>query len=476
MHHIKKTRLIIACGLLFLAIGAAAQSQTVDLTKAAVAGNKNASGAKQDVLANYLQVAANNLSSNNKGVSLKLNWFALNLMDSVHKYNDKNYLRTAWQRNGQFMFAGGIDNNNKFNSFGAGLNYNLVNRRDAALADFSSVYQQAYTEIAAIEKTSRIKYKGNIEKAVKSKLAAIILELYTQSITKPGQPIDSLREMVAKKMGAFPADDGKQDAGMVLKLQTTLNFAITNKDTIGLGHAGDAWGQYLADQMLGQVMNSYVNSNEKKTTLFAPYLDKNTAEQMFNGMDTLVKHNAYLQNPKLKARGIADAYQKVQQEYDAMVKYVALQPLFTAGYNYTYGSGTVFSSHIASLQYVESFTADSGRKTYDFTSSLSDTLTSQLPGRGQALNRNIGALQAGLNAVLLTQNKKSLVELTIGLEDDVVFSGVMNGENRDKFYFNSVLRARLPNTPWMKISIKYDPHTANVLGFLDFTYNLDNTP
>jgi hypothetical protein len=71
------------------------------------------------------------------------------------------------------------------------------------------------------------------------------------------------------------------------------------------------------------------------------------------------------------------------------------------------------------------------------------------------------------------QKKVSVMELNLGIEEDVALSGYTTAKDKSKFTFNAYFRARLPATPWLKLAIKYDPKAANVLGILDFAYNLD---
>jgi len=99
--------------------------------------------------------------------------------------------------------------------------------------------------------------------------------------------------------------------------------------------------------------------------------------------------------------------------------------------------------------------------------SLTDTL-----GGGKGFNRNIIALQAGYNQVLITQkNKTSLAEINGALEEDRATSGFISKTSTSKFYLDAYIRARLPSTPWVKFDLKYDPKGGNVFGLLDFTYN-----
>ncbi len=96
-------------------------------------------------------------------------------------------------------------------------------------------------------------------------------------------------------------------------------------------------------------------------------------------------------------------------------------------------------------------------------------------GKERTLNRNLLALQGGFNKVLLMQKKVSVMEINLGAEDDYATNGYTTANQINRFTFNAYFRTRLPATPWLKLTIKYDPKAANVLGLLDFTYNLDTS-
>src|ERR1700741_1943685 len=120
-----------------------AQGQNFTVAQAQDEANKKATGNKEDVLANYIQLAANNLTSNGQTITLKLNWFGLNMTDSARKYNNANYQNTRWQRNGQFLLGGGMDKTNHFNSVQAGVSYNVLNLADTTEFHYFNYYDKA---------------------------------------------------------------------------------------------------------------------------------------------------------------------------------------------------------------------------------------------------------------------------------------------------------------------------------------------
>ncbi|GAA3990344.1 hypothetical protein GCM10022210_49920 [Mucilaginibacter dorajii] len=71
--------------------------------------------------------------------------------------------------------------------------------------------------------------------------------------------------------------------------------------------------------------------------------------------------------------------------------------------------------------------------------------------------------------MLATQNKKPLLEINVAAEIDWATNWATKGyiiKTDDKrFYLDAYFRARLPTTPWLKFSLKYDPKGGMSLAF-----------
>jgi hypothetical protein len=436
-----------------------------------VQAGKGLTGNLQDVLNNYLQVAAKNLTSSTSNAQLTLNWFALNATDSAEKYKDVNFQKSAWQRNGEFIFSGGIAKTSVFNSFEAGFNYNLLNRRDTAFHYYDQVYTMPFNEENKIIKQTIDHFGVPIIDSLQIKLTVTI-----SALCKQGQPVIDLEGKINSTVTGFaPSVYAVKVIGF---LQQQLNAVISNPgtDKTQLPSSLIFWINQTAvtitNQSLGDALNSYVHSLGKQPLKLDAWIDQGLNQQISKYIDDQVAADALLK--PLNAKTLADLNKTVMKNYEDLIKYVAQQPLLTFGYNYTYGTGTVLSSHEAGFQYVQGLTPLAAVNTAGLTASLTDTLTGTDPtGKVRNFGRDILALQAGFNQILLVQKKVSVMEINAALEDDQALKGYTTKTDKNTFTLDAYYRVRLPSTPWLKLSIKYDPKTANVFGFFDFTYNID---
>jgi predicted transcriptional regulator len=471
----KKVVFFTGLSLLFLHIAVYAQQTKIDSAQAAIKeGKKASSGAKEDILSDYLQVAADNITSTSTIVQLKLNWFALNTMDSVNKYKNKNYIASRWQRNGQFLLAGGIGSANKFNSIQAGFSYNLLNCRDTALHYYTSTYAPYYAEEGKIIQATINRYKQRIISALKEKLNKIAKACYENS-SKHAEDVDSLNANIHSQIPGFPSNIVVDE--LIKKLQTKLNAWTHDKSPQSevddkLKKETDNLAENAGNILFDNAINQYVKSQGSKPLNMGTLISTALTDTITKFIDAQVVSSTVLH--KLKPKGLTDLNHKILTNYEELVHYVAQAPLLTFGYNYTYGTGTVTSSHVFGFQYIQGLGALGAVKAKQLTGSLTDTIGSNDPtGKTHNFNRNIVALQGGYNQVLVMQKKVSVMEINIGAEDDQALSGYTTKTNKNTFLFDAYYRVRLPATPWIRLAIKYDPRSANVLGFLSFTYNLD---
>jgi len=467
----KKEFIIASLCLLFSCAGAYAQQDDIKLAKAEAEANKSKTGQNQDVLTNYLQIIAKNFTSSDKGVQLKLNWFALNGMDSVHKYQFENYKNSRWQRNGQFSLSGGMDDNGKMNSVSGGASYNILNKRDTAFANYHDFYQGAMRDITAITKTVRLSHLPALKAQVRAKIQAITADL----ISKGSQTSD-LTTIILQEFKNYTIVD-KQDSQVILLVQTDLNNDIQSKSVshAQLSQRIDVLAGLIAQKTYNDPINAYVSSDGKKEPVYDNYITKELFDTVISEINSAIKTDAGLTALKLnRATDINDFYTKLTQRYRNAIEYVARQPLATIGYEGTHGWGSALSSHVFTFQYLQGLSKLGSGKSTELTITVSDTLSGSDPtGMIRTLNRNLITTQGGINFVLAKSKKVSVMELNIGVEDDIVTQSKATGEKWNTFMFNSYFRVRLPETPWLKFNLKYDPKDHNVLGFLNFTYNLD---
>ncbi len=464
----KRTAYLILIGILLLCnIGQAQTGMQKSFGSAVQEARKATSGAAQDILSNYLQVAAQNITGNNSSLQLKINWFALNNMDSASKYNNDHFLKTGWQRNGEFILSGGMDKNNKFNAFQAGLNYNLLNRRDTSMHNYSSVYLQPFTEVGNILNNAIQKFSPSIEKSLQDDLRDFFTALYHQS-----SHIDNIELLLQNKLPGLLQGASSSSAGLQ-RLKDIFNREIDQKKTSGPGpdltNEINQFAKFQAIELLSGPLNVYIKSMGQQPLEYPHYVTKDQSRELIEFIDKQIVQNPFLH--KMGATGLTDLNKKVNENYKTMVNYIGRQPLLTMGYLYTYGKGTVLSSHVTGFTYLQGTGSLQSKKTGQINASLTDTLNRT--NQSSSLNRNIITLQGGYNQVLLQQKKVSIMELNLAAEINWATHGFIAATDKSRFYFDAYFRARLPSTPWLKLDLKYNPKDGNVLGFLNFTYNLD---
>lgn len=460
---------LIGCACIILSFLPAlcfGQAQTYTVAQAQAQSNKSTTGNKEDLLTNYIQVAANNLTSNSQNVTLKLNWFALNFTDSAKKYIDSNYQRTRWQRNGQFTLGGGMDNNSRFNSIQAGVSYNVLNLRDTTEFHYFNYYNKALDRIAAIRKNETKNFIPQVAAELKKTIDELLLDEFQK------KEKDKIKFDIYSAIKSFPADGNT--IFLIKKCQDALNDEITTGKNVTALTGSDSLAKYAASFMVDAALNKYITSFGKQSISFDAYVDASLIKKMTDVIDQDVKNDNLLQQ-EYQATSLIDIDQKIENKYKELVSYVGRQPLVTAELNGNYGTGVLVSSIGAGFSGIWGINKLGTKKTNQLTASLSDTLTQNSTDKLRSFNRDLAAAIGGLNTVLVMDKDVSVMELNIGIEDDLLFSQPQAGESRNKFSFNATYRARLSGSPWLKFTIKYDPQTANVLGLLNFTYNLDNS-
>jgi hypothetical protein len=429
-------------------------------------------GVLQDILSNYIQVAAKNLTSTNSSLQLKLNWFALNGKDSVDKYKAQYFKDSWWQRNGEFVFSGGVDKSNQLNSWQAGLNYNVLNRRDTDMHHYTIAYADAYIEETTIINATRDHFKVQVNAGLEQRLSSLMSGFF-----KDAKKLPDMQDRLDKGIpGMFHGGTDDQKIATLLETQLEADLLINPSGSAVLStkmtETIKSVAEYEGDDGLNIAINNYVNS-QTKSLVFPSYVTAAQAMAIGAYLDEQVKTNAILHG-KLGANSLADANKIVFRNYHQLVQYVSQQSLLTISYLYTNGTGSVLNSHVGGLTYLKGLGNFRSLKTGQLKASLTDTLTGTDPtGKVRNFGRNVIALQAGYNQVLATQQKKSILELNLAGEADWATSGYIVNTDQKRLYLDAYLRARLPSTPWLKLDLKYDPKGGNVLGLLDFTYNLD---
>jgi len=434
-----------------LLVSFSAKAQNAQQVEQAAKSTANATtGAQQDILTDYLQVAAKSITSTGSGLQVKLNWFSLNT--DPNRYANTNYDKSYWQRQGEFVgFAG-------TKSWQLGISYNVLNYRDTTMQLYKDAYLKYNKNESAITLSTISDFQAVILPNVSATLTGLINDAYTT-----GTPVTDLSKRIDGKLPGLTATSDGSDIDF---LQTTLDIAINQHAGANAAYlisAIDNVSKALVSDGLSAIIYNY-GAGTLKPADFSGFITAAQINTLTNELDKKILNDPLL-HTTLGASNLTQVEQAIQKNYEQQIAFVARQPLLTFGYLYNGITGTGNPYHQAGLTYLMSFGNVKSTHIGQLNASLTDTLG------GSGFTRNIVALQAGYDQVLIVQNKTSLAELNAALEEDKATNGYISGTATSKFYFDAYIRARLPSTPWLKFDLKYDPKGGKVFGLLDFTYN-----
>ena len=435
--------------------------------------SSSVTGITQDLFTNLLQFSANNITSSNKSFTLSSNLFALNFKDSIDKYKNIYYKKHSYQRNTLISLSGGLDQNSKINSIQGGLSYNFINDRDTTLINywndmshgvFNNIVATA-AKIATDKKTKEITHY----------LDSISLATYLNKDTS------FYAEKVGFKYKIFKTKSDNEKKFRYNNIKNELYITIKNtsydinKTVIHKFDSSLAEYIFLTDfgDPLSHSFYQYINDNGEKQIQSKDSIELAFVKEILDSIDLHLNH-LKIDGKDTSFKKLSDVYVYLNLIYDSLTVIYARRPLLTLSNNFNYQPDSSKSSNVAALNFVMSLNGKSLKKEWDLTAYISDTTKVDTLIKDKSLGRNIGVFSVGINRVLYMYKKSSLLELKISVEDDYILSGIYRKEPFDKFYFSSTLRARLPNTPWLKFNIKYDPK-GSFFGFLDLTLNLDNS-
>jgi len=168
--------------LVFLiTIQVSAQEITEIKMRAFESAEASKSGNYKDLLSSFFQLAAKNISGENKSLDFNTTLFALKVKAN-EKYNqDIYFVEETFSRNLQFNFKANFDDDYKYTGFTGGLTYAIINGRDKQLANFTnttldSEFQKLIQNIDAVQATQieLIYLDGEIsEKTKAEKMASL---------------------------------------------------------------------------------------------------------------------------------------------------------------------------------------------------------------------------------------------------------------------------------------------------------------
>ncbi|WP_025146542.1 hypothetical protein [Pedobacter jeongneungensis] len=474
-------RVLVILAYLLGAVGPVfAQNSEQLIKKSIIEGENEKSMGRQQILTNYLQGVAKNLTSNEKEILLKANLFALDPMDSVSKYKSENYLKKSFQRNTQLLIGGGVDKNTKINSFTIGLSYNLLNKRDPSNVNVYQEllskpdYDQLSRKLMAINFRVLEQYKKNKWNAIAQQLNKIAAD------AKGRNDVLNLKQDI---LDLLPSQlrDGVGDAlpfqNSYKMFEDSVSHSLKNPGQPPKAGNVTLFAEFLMSEYfatpLASSLRSYLSEAQKEDGK-----PKNTSAAVSDSEFNKVigQINDELAKNTTSGGGITveSAYQQVRKIYDDRIKSIQSRPLLTLGYNYKYTPDAISHQHIPVLDFLLGF-GKNGRKNNELVISLSDTLGTDTISVNKSIGRNVTNLNIGINRILFKDKSlASLLELKFALEERLIWSGRLSSEKRDAFFASATLQGRPSSkSPWLKLVVKYNKD-AKFLGFLDVTLNLDN--
>jgi len=442
---------------------------------------------RQQVITNYLQAEAHNITSTSKNVQLKASIFALNPKDSAAKYKDDYYLKHPWQRNTQLLIGGGLDKNNKINGFSAGFTSNLFNKRDlSAVRVFKYEIGTYNTKVPAIDDAIDKIRNDALRDYYDKKLAEIkknLLEIAKKAFDqKSDQTFEtdliaggvSTDQQPALKSDKFflkeYADLDKQLLDCIAKNSFDLKPDVKSSPIyLIMGYIAS----HYDEDPLNDALTTYINNASKNGA--APKLSGAPDADLI-ALIAVMNAQVAKQQDVFPAKTLADVYVYLHTQYKNASSKLASRPLLALGYNFSYASTGINYQHVPSLQFLWGLGGKHSSNEYEFTATATDTLATDTTKKSKPLDRNIGTIQLGINKVLFTDKSSvSLLETIFAFEEDHIFSTPYAKEKDNKVFVSVALQGRpSAKSPWFKLLVKYNKN-ANFLGFLDVTLNLDNS-
>ena len=165
-------------------------------------------------------------------------------------------------------------------------------------------------------------------------------------------------------------------------------------------------------------------------------------------------------------------YRKIQ--YDKMAAMVENKPLWIIGATgLSDTSKKVFSSANIHTEFLKGIT--NPEKPVGLEIDLKGDMNFNNDSNRATKNthRQVISFAAGLNVFVKNKNHTSIMELKLSATGNYFLSGMYTGETKNFFTLDGTLRFKITDKLWIPMTLKYDPKTANLFGFLNITSNFD---
>ena len=469
-------RLMILAYAIAMSPAAIAQTQpSVDSKQLFTQADNAKSMTRQSVLANFLQAAANNLSSTTKNAQLKASLFALDGTDSVTKYSSQYYLGHTWERHTQVILGGGLDASSNFNAISLGGSYDFLHKNDASEADLYdrkmkplwdaivNMEADALQDIHNEDSTDILnRITAQMALAVTAKTSANLAHNILHTLVT-----NQTRDSILKHDSTFLTE--------FQPVQDEVNSAIKNNTSVA-GNSQD--DQYLASYIAAQYMETpltyqflaYLYSIMQNGK--APSTPAAVNPELFSEYTQALNKQIALHPNLYPGKDLVEVYSYIETQYKLTLARIKLRPSLSLGYTYTYNENNVQNQHAPYLSFLWGF--GNPNKPWELTIQAGDSVVTDTTHH--TANHNKITASPGIVKVFASDKEgNSLLEISITSEFDQITSSLYKGEKKLDWLPTATLQARpTSKSAWISIVIKKDMNKGNFLGFLKVTFNLSN--
>lgn len=205
-----KTFLLFAVILIFFNIAIVKGQTNINLeqqSNALKSVNAGKTGNWNDVFTNFMQLAAKNLTGENKSFEYKTTIFAIKSKIDSTLLIDKNYVNENFSRNFQINVGLKLDNDYKFKGFSYGFDWALINERDLSVNTLQkSESARLYERYFVMFTDSRIKYDNALKAKNDSDREKKTAQIRDAMIKHQDEHIIPMEEFPADFIGYLPPD------------------------------------------------------------------------------------------------------------------------------------------------------------------------------------------------------------------------------------------------------------------------------
>lgn len=266
-------------------------------------------------------------------------------------------------------------------------------------------------------------------------------------------------------------------AGYKYAIVNQRDYAISRSFTSIVLHKTKDYLQAF-DKIVTEVTARYPEDEEGNATRLIAEIDR-----FFN--DTTVKFN----HLSLEAGKIVEQFLPVKNSkiashwnprmdlnsiYQQTIDDFKKKLLWTVGVDAsTYKDGFVFADLNFSTEATAGIIPVNDKNNIEFYAKADLSFADDTLKAGRSLNRQVLQSSFGLNWVARNKQDKPVFEFKVAGGYDHIFSGQYINEDLSLFSLEGEMRLRITNELWLPFTLRYQPGTGNVFGFLNVRANFD---